>query len=174
MRWTRRWSVMRPWMVLMVLLWGLVCPSAIASIHHYPEGEGREMVRSLQTLRESPNAKLGPLTERAWQVVLYKRLNQGQVTEVHLRLVGFPGVEVNHQGALVITPSTGQTATAPDVTLAGPALTPNAAEYDLRDFLATLDADIPLTLVVPLRSRNAQLVVPPFAVQEWRRLKDTA
>jgi hypothetical protein len=150
--------------LLWLSLWGLDCPQAIAAIHQYPEGADQVMYRSLQTLRDR--------TDQAWQIVLYKRLKAGQVSDFHLRLVGFPGTEINHNGALVISSRSGQTTTAPDVTLADPPLTPNAVEYDLRSFMSTLDADIALEVVVPLKTRNAELVLPPFIVQEWRKLKD--
>jgi hypothetical protein len=169
------------WMVRMVvlgsLLWGLLgsgvlgewgCSRAIAAIHTYPEATDQVMVRSLQTIRDR--------TDQAWQLVLYKRRKAGKITDFRLRLVGFPGTEVNHDGALVISTRSGQTTTAPDVTpdvtQNGPPLTANAAEYDLRSFIPTLNADIALELVVPLQTRNAELVLPPFVVQEWRRLAE--
>ena len=120
------------------------------------------MYRSLQTLRDD--------RDRAWQVVLFKRFDRGQVKDFHLRLTGFPGVvEVSHPVNLDVIASSGKVWHAPDVEVP---YTANISEYDLRQVMAQLDTNQPLNLQISLRNGLATLVVPPFVVQEWRRLKD--
>ena len=48
-----------------------VSPPAFASIHKYPETADRVMFRSVQSLRDTE--------DKAWQVVLYKRVKSGVV-----------------------------------------------------------------------------------------------
>lgn len=138
---------------------------AIASVHTYPEASGQVMYRSLQSLRDR--------SDNAWQAVLFKRLKLGQLDCLHLRLVGFPGfTELAHPKPLQITTGTGQVWTAADV-FAESSLPANVGEYDLLQVMAQLDKDTPLRLSLPLEGeRVVELVVPPFAVREWRRVFD--
>lgn len=158
------------WLILPMLmlgLWLLGSGPAIASIHHYPEGDRQMMVRSLQTLRDE--------TDRAWQVVLYKRVRDGLVTTMHLRLVGFPGdVSVAHPRSLQILTPLGTLHTAPDVlaeSALAPDLSPSVGEYDLMAWITQLQSDAPLRLsIAQIHQPDAVLPIPPFAVKEWRRL----
>lgn len=149
-------------------------PAALASIHTYPEGQERVMYRSLQTLRDRSN--------RAWQVVLFKRMQSDQVESLHLRLVGFPGVtELEHPQPLQITTGTEQVWQAPDA-LRGGEFDPNVGEYDVLAMLTQLDSNTPLRLAMPVKQRAItpsqfpegviELPIPPFVVQEWRQLVD--
>jgi len=135
---------------------------ALASIHKYPESPTQVMYRSQQSLRDAK--------DRAWQVVLYKRLKLGQVNSLHLRLVGFPGlVQLAHPGELRVTAGTGEVWTADDV--AGESVPANVGEYDVLLLMNQLSSDTPLRLDLPLKAgRVVQLLVPPFAVREWRLL----
>jgi hypothetical protein len=136
---------------------------AFASVHTYPESPTQVMYRSLQTLRDA--------TDKAWQTVLYKRLKSSQVDSVRLRLVGFPGTpELAGTAPLRIATGTGQVWTAPDV-WADSSLPANVAEYDFLKIMAQLDSDTPLRLSLPLKNnRPVELLVPPFAVREWRKV----
>lgn len=148
--------------ILFILILMLGRGEALASIHQYPEGDRQVMHRSLQTLRDRE--------EHAWQVVLFKRVNTGQVTDFHLRLVGFPQVtEFSHPHTLPITTGTGKTWKVNDVPVPYPA---NVGEYDVRSLMADLDSNSPLTLKLPVKDQEIELVIPPFVVQEWRRVKD--
>lgn len=136
-------------------------PVALASIHEYPEGGDQVMYRSLQTLRDRSG--------QAWQVVLFKRLQAGQIQQLHLRLVGFPGLmEVVHPQDLQLTTGTAQVLIAPDFPMQTPL--PNAGEYDLQQVMMRLNANPPLQLLIPLKQRQVELLVPPFVVQEWRTI----
>jgi len=138
---------------------------AVASIHMYPESATQIMYRSQQSLRDD--------RDRAWQLILFKRLKLGQLNSVHLRLVGFPSkTEVASTQALKITARNGEVWTAVNLVeqLELPA---NVGEYDLLPFMRQLDTDSPLQLELPLQNkRTAKLLVPPFAVREWRSLRN--
>lgn len=139
---------------------------AMASVHTYPEAPGQVMYRSLQSLRDA--------SDNAWQAILFKRIKLGQVESLHLRLVGFPGVtELAHPNPLQITGGTGEAWTAVDV-FAESSLPANVGEYDLLEVMTELDKNTPLRLSLPLKGeRVVDLLVPPFAVREWRRVFDT-
>ena len=137
---------------------------AWASIHPYPESPNQIMYRSKQSLRDT--------SDLSWQVILFKRVRSGQVKDLHLRLVGFPGlVEVAHADSLKIKTVTDQTWNAADVT--DLSLPSNVGEYDLMEMLPQLQKNIPLTLSLSLANHTeTQLIVPPFVVKEWRKLLD--
>lgn len=152
------------WVVglLIGLVW--VTPAALASVHTYPEGADQVMVRSLQTLRDRDN--------QAWQVVLFKRVKANQVSHLNLRLVGFPGgAELEHPRRLKITTGTEKTWEAAESNTAA-TIAPNVGEYDLREVMRQLDSNTPLKLQLPVKGQDKELVVPPFVVQEWRRILD--
>mgnify|MGYP002777017746 CR=1 FL=1 len=138
---------------------------ALASIHKYPESAMQTMYRSQQSLRDD--------RDRAWQLILFKRLKFGQLDSVHLRLVGFPGkTEVARAQPLKIAARTKDVWTANNLVeqLELPA---NVGEYDLLKVMTELDADLPLQLELSLQqSQVAKLLVPPFVVREWRSLMD--
>ncbi|NJN88236.1 MAG: DUF3122 domain-containing protein [Leptolyngbyaceae cyanobacterium SL_7_1] len=141
-------------------LLGQATPST-ASTHVYPEAADRVMVRSLQTLRDRSG--------QAWQVVFYKRLSQGQVDSVRLRLVGFPDqAAIDHSQPLAFELGLADVWTSPDVTPAE--FAPAVGEYDVRAVMEQVDSAAPLHLVLPLRSGTAELLVPPFAVREWQEV----
>lgn len=136
--------------------------AAVASIHTYPEGADQVMWRSLQTLRDS--------SDQAWQVVFYKRVKAGQLDCLNLRLVGYPDkTDLAHSLPLEITAGTGKSWTVAE-TFTTPFLTPNAAEYDMREMMRQLAADLPLQIAIPQSSHAVKLTVPPFAVKEWREV----
>jgi hypothetical protein len=146
----------------MILMFAMQEP-AFANIHTYPDGLDQIMYRSQQSFRDSMN--------RAWQLVLYKRLKNGTLENVRLRLVGFPGsVEFTHPTPLNITTGTGESWQVQDVW--NPSLLPlNVGEYDASNLMNQLDSNSPLRIDLPLNKQPlVELVIPPFAVQEWRDL----
>ncbi len=154
--------LMGVWLWLMV---GVVQP-AIASIHTYPEGANRVMVRSLQTLRDRQ--------DQAWQLALFKRITGAQTESIHLRLVGFPGgATFQHPAPLRIASST-QGWMAPDVGTAAAGLPATVGEYDVLTVLTQLGSSPSLQLVLSLETGDRELVVPPFVVKEWRQILATS
>lgn len=138
---------------------------ALASIHIYPESSTQIMYRSRQSLRD--------ISDRAWQTVLYKRIKSGKLITLNLRLVGFPGIiELAHPQELQITTGTGKVWNAEDV-LVDSSFPANVGEYDFLEVMKKLDSNTPLRINIPLQDESqAELVVPIFAVKEWRKLLD--
>ena len=139
----------------------------LASLHTYQEQPGQTTFRSKQSLRDR--------ADRSWQVILFKRYQSDTLQGLYLRLVGFPGlVKVEPAKPLNITTgSSMQWQATPALDPQTQALPDNAVQYDVAEVLAALEGDIPLQMNVPLAGgRFAQVVVPPFAVREWRALAE--
>ncbi len=140
-------------------------PPAFASIHKYPEAADRVMFRSVQSLRDSD--------DKAWQVVLYKRVKSGVVNSLNLRLVGFPGTELQHPLPLKVAAGNQEIGKANDIWSESD-LPINVGEYDFKSIIVKLDSNRPLRLNLPVKNQpETELLVPPFSVREWRVLLDT-
>ncbi|NES70900.1 MAG: DUF3122 domain-containing protein, partial [Okeania sp. SIO2D1] len=99
----------------------------LASIHIYPESSTQIMYRSRQSLRD--------LSDRAWQIILYKRIKYGKLITLNLRLVGFPGIiELAHPQKLQITTGTGNIWNAEDI-LVDSSFPANVGEYDFLEVM---------------------------------------
>lgn len=137
----------------------------LASIHTYQEKPGQTTFRSKQSLRDR--------LDRSWQVILFKRYQGRDLQGLYLRLVGFPGlVSVDDQQPLTIaTGASLQWQASPELDPQTSELSANAAQYNVEETLSNLEGDIPLQIDIPLEGESvAKLVVPPFAVKEWREL----
>ena len=143
----------------------LVTPPALASVHVYHERPGQTTLRSQQSLRDR--------NDRSWQAILFKRYRPDGLDGLYLRLVGFPGVvTVAPQTPLSIETGTVlRWQATPKLDPPTPALPSNTNQYDMADIIANLEKAIPLTLAVPLQGKApSEIIVPPYAVQEWREL----
>jgi hypothetical protein len=154
------------WLIIaMVLITPSATATTLASLHTYSEMPGQTTFRSKQSLRDR--------SDRAWQIILFKRYQSKDLQGLYLRLVGFPGlVTLDFQKPLTIATGTSAQWQAP-VALdpQTPALPDNAAQYDVAEAIAQITSDIPLQVEISLADGSlAQLVVPPFAVHEWREL----
>ncbi len=137
----------------------------LASLHTYHERPGQTTFRSKQSLRDR--------TDRSWQIILFKRYQASELQGLYLRLVGFPGlVTVNSRAPLKIaTGSSLQWQAAAELDPQTAELPDYAGQYDVRTVLSELSGDIPLQIDITLGDGSiAELVVPPFAVHEWREL----
>ncbi|MEL6554599.1 MAG: DUF3122 domain-containing protein [Cyanobacteria bacterium J06621_11] len=137
----------------------------VASLHTYQEKPGQTTFRSKQSLRDR--------SDRSWQVIVFKRYQGDALQGLYLRLVGFPGlVAVDDEKPLAIaTGSSLQWQAPPELDPQTPELPENAAQYNIAETLNALEGDIPLQVDIPLSGDSiAKLVVPPFAVKEWREL----
>jgi len=142
-----------------------ISPPALASIHKYPETAERVMFRSVQSLRDTD--------DKAWQVVLYKRVRSGLVDSLNLRLVGFPGTELQHPVPLNVAAGSREIGKANDIWSESD-LPINVGEYDFKSIITQVESNQPLRLNLPVKGeKKAALLVPPFAVREWRLLLDT-
>ncbi|MEM6349836.1 MAG: DUF3122 domain-containing protein [Cyanobacteria bacterium P01_D01_bin.14] len=154
---------------LMLLLGGgLGLPAQalpLASLHTYHERPEQTTLRSRQSFRDR--------TDRAWQTILFKRYDGSALQGLYLRVVGFPGVaDIDPERPLQIQTGTAlQWQCPPELDPQTPALPSNTAQYSVFAVFDELQKDIPLDLVIPLRSgRSATVVIPPYGVSEWRQL----
>ncbi|MEG4044127.1 DUF3122 domain-containing protein [Microcoleus sp. Pol17_C1] len=139
-------------------------PPAFASIHKYPETAETVMFRSVQSLRDTD--------DKAWQVVLYKRVKSGVVKSLNLRLVGFPGTELQHPVPLKVAAGKREIGNANDIWNES-GLPINVGEYDFKSIITQVESNRPLRLNLPVKNqKETELLVPPFAVREWRLLLD--
>lgn len=149
--------------VLSLLLSLFLSPSsALASMHVYHERPGQTTLRSQQSLRDR--------NDHSWQAILFKRYRPDGRDGLYLRLVGFPGVmEVASQSPLMIDTGTSlRWQASPKLDPPTPALPSNTNQYDVAEMMADLKKAIPLTLAVPLQGQApSEIIVPPYAVQEW-------
>ncbi|MEO0867423.1 MAG: DUF3122 domain-containing protein [Cyanobacteria bacterium J06642_11] len=149
--------------VLVFSLW--ISPAAWASVHVYHERPGQTTVRSQQSLRDR--------NDRSWQAILFKRYRPDGLEGLYLRLVGFPGVvKIDPQRPLTIDTGTSISWQAPPkLNPPTPALPDNTNQYDVVVVMDELQKSIPLTLAIPLQGKApSKIIVPPYAVQEWRDL----
>lgn len=157
------------WVVIFVLSFSVYVPDAQASIHVYHERPGQTTIRSKQSLRDR--------NDRSWQAILFKRYRPDGLEGMYLRLVGFPGVvDIAPQKPLSIdTGTTLNWQAQPKLDPPTPALPSNTNQYDVADMIAGLQKAVPLTLRVPLQGKApSEIVMPPYAVQEWRDLAAAA
>jgi hypothetical protein len=146
--------------VLVGLIWLFVSTSALASVHTYAD-QNSVLYRSLSRLQDDSN--------RAWQVVFYKRFPLGKPDSIHLRLVGFPGaVTIDHARSLELEANRSllsvEDVTSKDFPIA------HVGEYDFKPVLNQLDTDTKLILILPLKSGEARLKVPKDTALEWWRV----
>lgn len=145
---------------LVGLIWLFVANSAFASVHTYSD-QNSVLYRSLSRLQDESN--------RAWQVVFYKRFPLGQPDSIHIRLVGFPGaVVLNHEQPLEIEANQSllsvEDVTSKEFPIA------HVGEYDFKPVLNQLDTDTKLTLILHLQSELVRLKIPQETALEWWRV----
>lgn len=146
--------------VLAVLIWAIGIHTVLASVHTYSDANSI-LYRSLSKLQDD--------SDRAWQVVFYKRFPLGQSDTIHVRLIGFPGlVTINHEQPLEVEANrslfSAEDVTAPDFPIA------HVGEYDFKPVLNQLDTDTKLTLILHLNSGDARLKIPKETALEWWRV----
>lgn len=157
--------------IALILAWVTALPeTAQASIHTYPEPERQTtMYRSRLSLRDDQDL--------AWQTILFKRVKSGQVIELNLRLISFPGqLTLSHPQSLIVEQGSNQTWELDDETLLDPQLqtvSSSLAQYDAKPLLMTLERPAPMTLTVTLADQaKRELLVPPYVVKEWLQLQE--
>ncbi len=142
---------------------GLFTPTAAAVLRqHHDTPEIR---------RYHAQVSIKDASAHAWQVVLYKVFKPGFKREIHLRLVGCPGIaEFSHPQPLEILTSQGKLLSASDV-YAESAPAPNVGEYKFTDVLSALATTDGLKLYLPLQDgQRLTLQIPKNAVTEWQLL----
>lgn len=150
-----RWLIC---VIAMLCLWLGNPDPAFARLERHVEAPGRVLYKSLLKLRDS--------NRDTWQVVLFKQVENERVTDLDLRLVGFPGrAEFQHPQDLVLAAGN-RLWQAPD-RFASEAPAPNVGQYDLAEILPQLPSESPLELTLPTTA-SPTLKVPTSAIVEWQ------
>jgi Protein of unknown function (DUF3122) len=151
-------------LVLWSFLLFIVCEldyslSALALTRQQEESAGQMLYQSRHSLRDEIGSP--------WQVVLFKRVKEGEVKDLNLRLVGFPeGIAFRHPEALAIAISGGEIFLALDVFADGsPA--PNVGEYEMEKILSRLPLAGEIKLSLPL-DKTRRLTIPSPVLLEWQ------
>ncbi|WP_460205584.1 DUF3122 domain-containing protein [Scytonema sp. NUACC21] len=142
---------------------GLFAPDAAALLRQHHDAPGVLRYHSQISVKDG----LG----YAWQVVLFKVIKPGNSTDIHLRLVGFPGVaQLSHPRSLEILTAQGQVLSASDIyTESSPA--PNVGEYNFTNVLPNLKTIDSLKLYLSLeKEQKLALEIPKEIVTEWQWL----
>ncbi len=161
MRTLRRVWLKIGWFLLIFLF--AYDPNAIASIHQYPETANQVMYRSVQSLRDTQ--------EKAWQLILYKRVNSGFIQDFNLRIVGFPGSVLPHPIPVELYREKFKLGLAEDITYQLN-LPENVGEYDFREIITKIQSNSPLRILLPRQKYPIEILIPPFVIKEWRSLLD--
>lgn len=141
---------------------GLTIEPVAAAITQFEEAPGQMLYQSRQTLQD----RVG----KTWQAIAFKRVRNGS-TGFYLRLVGFPGVVIDHSQPLTLTTSLGQILTAKDISeqfLSDSSTAANVGQYDLQPILPQIKPEIPLKLSLQtLNGSTVTLNAPSVAVTQW-------
>lgn len=163
MRIFRLFSLFIAIFIVFIVLYADYIPPALALTRSQQESPGQMLYQSRHSLRDE--------TGSPWQVVLFKRVKEGEIQDISLRLVGFPeGIEFLHPERLPIITETGEILVAPDE-FARNSPAPNVGQYAMADILPRLSADGSIELSLPLEKPRS-LTVPSPVLLEWQLLRD--
>lgn len=132
-----------------------------AMIRQQEEAPGQVLYQSRHSWRDE--------TGSPWQIVLFKRVKNGEVKDINLRLVGFPEQsEFVHPQELKIVTAQGSVFQAPDM-FAKKSPVPNVGQYDFQDILSELPDKQSIELTLPL-TKMRSLSIPIPVLLEWREI----
>ena len=139
--------------------------SVLAVIRQQQESPGVLLYQSRHSLRDN--------TGQSWQVVLFKRVQNHQVQQINLRLVGFPDqVVFRHPQTLKIIDGQGHIWQANDH-FAQKYPAPNVGEYNFQNILPQLNNNQSVQLILPLdNERSRSLILPYPVLLEWQLLAE--
>ncbi|MBD2136276.1 DUF3122 domain-containing protein [Anabaena sp. FACHB-1237] len=140
----------------------LTSENAIAALTQIEQTSGEVLYRS--------QVKLDDNLGKVWQVILFKQSYPGAISNINLRLVGFPGsVELIHPQSLRITTNTGKIWNANDIFL-DEAPAPTIGQYDFTEILPQLPLEsLNLSITLP-GTKFVNISVPVHVVKEWKSI----
>lgn len=149
--------------LLLLTCWCYTPSPALALLRKHHESPG--------VLRYHVHNSIQDQNGSAWQVVLFPKVKEEQVTTYYLRLVAFPGAaEFRHPQPLEITMATGEILISPDI-FAQEAPAPNVGQFNFTPILPYLPQKQPLQLHIALRNnQNLSLDIPYSTQLEWQLL----
>ncbi|AFY37702.1 hypothetical protein Lepto7376_1350 [[Leptolyngbya] sp. PCC 7376] len=135
-----------------------VSPS-YASIRQQEEKPGQILYQSRHSIRDNQG--------HTWQVILFKRVKDGEVKQVDLRLSGYPDQTIFlHPADLEITHGDRPQLLAPDQ-FAAEAPAPNVGQFDLSEILPQLPTNGTVKLNLPLNN-PVTIKIPIAVLLEWQ------
>lgn len=158
----RLFSLLLSLVLLLSVSW-LPPQPARAAIRQQEEAPGQVLYQSRHTLRDGRGD--------SWQVILFKRVKDGQVRRIDLRLVGFPDrAAFSHPQPLTVAVPGGPSWLAPDQ-FATKSPAANVGQYDFTDILPQLSGAPSIRLDLPLAGEvSLSLSVPLPVVLEWQAI----
>ena len=152
------------WLLIVIIFFTttLAIPQpAEAIIRKQQETPEQVLSQSRHTLRDDRG--------NSWQVVLFKRLKNGEIKEIDLRLVGFPGtVEFNHPQDLELISGEKVFQASDRFSESSPGL--NVGQFDLKEILPQLLTEQTFTLKLPLNKQVSTIKVPFPVILEWQEI----
>jgi hypothetical protein len=134
---------------------------AFATIRQQEEIPGQLLYQARHSLTDNQG--------QTWQIILFKRVKDGTVKDVDLRLVGFPEkANFIHPQNLTIKTNSGQEFSAPDL-FSEKAPANNVGQYDMKDILMNLTQEKSLKLALPVKE-NLSLNIPDPVLLEWSEI----
>lgn len=136
-----------------------------AVIRETKESAHQILYQSRQTWRDND--------KNPWQIIFFKRINDGRSSQINLRLVGFPDlIEFAHPQPLTIKIRDDLIVTVPDTfNNQTKAYAPNVGQYDFMPILDQLESNNFWLLELPLKDRKSNtLKIPYFILEEWQKI----
>ncbi|MGB2924268.1 MAG: DUF3122 domain-containing protein [Limnothrix sp.] len=134
---------------------------SLADLRQHEFVPGEMIYQSRQSLRD--------IDRHPWQIVVFKKVAGERVSNVQLRLVGFPDqVEFKHPADLIVRTRTGQDFQVSDQ-FAEQAPAPNVGQYDVTEILPLLPTDEPIILELPTK-QAVTLKIPVSVILEWQAI----
>jgi hypothetical protein len=138
--------------------------SALANIRQQEEMPGQLLYQARNGLQDNQG--------QTWQIILFKRVKDGKVKDVDLRLVGFPEqVNFIHPQNLTLKTKKGQEFSAPDL-FGEKAPANNVGQYNVKDILINLTQGESLTIDLPVQE-NLSLKIPYPVLLEWEEIANS-
>ena len=150
--------------LLSSLCWGLFPDNASAMLRQHQDAPGIMRYHSQVSIKDDSGY--------SWQVLLFRKNKLGESDNIHLRLVGFPGIyNFSHPQDLEIITSKGRLLIASDVYKKdSPAA--NVGEYNMTEILPNLlqsQNNKSTQLLLPLHKQETlTLNIPANLLVEWK------
>lgn len=155
-------------LILMIII-GLLCFPIIFNCNQPAFAKIRQQEEVLGQLLYQARHSLQDNQGQNWQIILFKRVKDGQVKDVDLRLVGFPDqVNFIHPQNLTLKTVDGKEFFASDQ-FSKKAPATNVGQYDIKDILIKLAGEKSLTIDLPVKE-SLSLNIPYPVLLEWQEI----
>jgi hypothetical protein len=104
-------------------------------------------------------------------VVFYQRTKAGEIENINLRLIGFPGsVEFSHPQPLTVKTNDGKMLEASD-RFAKQSPGGNVGEYNFKEIVSELPKNRDLSLALPIKNQGqVEMNIPVAVILEWQEV----